>query len=189
MSSNTVLVSGSAMGAAQILIWSYSCVFCLRFPQSSELVHFLLWKLSMYFYIFHGHKVCLVDCVDLIRSLYSWWEGFGSSLATLPLGSILVLFPPLGEGNGNPLQYSCLKNPMDRGVWRVQPMGSQRVRHDWLTFTHFTSTSTSASSLGVCSWGCPGGLEFALVRTKCGIGTATWVPGVWQHQLLRGVGS
>ena len=25
----------------------------------------------------------------------------------------------LGEGNGHPLQYSCLKNPMDRGVWRA----------------------------------------------------------------------
>ena len=25
----------------------------------------------------------------------------------------------LGEGNGNPLQYSCLGNPMDRGAWRV----------------------------------------------------------------------
>ena len=24
---------------------------------------------------------------------------------------------PLGEGNGNPLQYSCLGNPMDRGTW------------------------------------------------------------------------
>ena len=24
-----------------------------------------------------------------------------------------------GEGNGNPLQYSCLENPMDRGVWQV----------------------------------------------------------------------
>ena len=24
-----------------------------------------------------------------------------------------------GEGNGNPLQYSCLENPMDRGTWRV----------------------------------------------------------------------
>ena len=23
-----------------------------------------------------------------------------------------------GEGNGNPLQYSCLKNPMDRGAWQ-----------------------------------------------------------------------
>ena len=33
----------------------------------------------------------------------------------------------LGEGNGNPLQYSCLKNPMDRGAWWVQSMGSQYV--------------------------------------------------------------
>ena len=24
-----------------------------------------------------------------------------------------------GEGHGNPLQYSCLENPMDRGTWRV----------------------------------------------------------------------
>ena len=24
-----------------------------------------------------------------------------------------------GGGNGNPLQYSCLKNPMDRGAWQV----------------------------------------------------------------------
>ena len=36
-----------------------------------------------------------------------------------------------GEGNGNPLQYSCLENPMDRGAWcRLLSMGSQRVRHD-----------------------------------------------------------
>ena len=26
---------------------------------------------------------------------------------------------PPGEGNGNPLQYSCLENPMDRGAWRA----------------------------------------------------------------------
>ena len=24
-----------------------------------------------------------------------------------------------GEGNGNPLQYSCLENPMDRGTWKA----------------------------------------------------------------------
>ena len=29
----------------------------------------------------------------------------------------LPLTPPLGEGNGNPLQYSCLENPMDGGAW------------------------------------------------------------------------
>ena len=28
-----------------------------------------------------------------------------------------------GEGNGNPLQYSCLRNPMDRGVWRAIALG------------------------------------------------------------------
>ena len=28
-----------------------------------------------------------------------------------------------GEGNGNPLQYSCLKNPMDRGAWRATVHG------------------------------------------------------------------
>ena len=28
-----------------------------------------------------------------------------------------------GEGNGNPLQYSCLGNPMDRGAWRATVYG------------------------------------------------------------------
>ena len=30
-----------------------------------------------------------------------------------------------GEGNGNPLQYSCLENPMDRGAWQVQSMSQK----------------------------------------------------------------
>ena len=33
------------------------------------------------------------------------------------LGSILGLGRSCGEGHGNPLQYSCLENPMDRGTW------------------------------------------------------------------------
>ena len=35
-----------------------------------------------------------------------------------------------GGGNGKPLQYSCLKDPMERGFW-PQSMGLQRVGHDW----------------------------------------------------------
>ena len=35
-----------------------------------------------------------------------------------------------GEGNGNPLQRSCLENPMDREPVGLQSTGSQRVRHD-----------------------------------------------------------
>ena len=36
---------------------------------------------------------------------------------------------PGGGGSGNPLQYSCLENPMDRGAWEVTVHGSQRVGH------------------------------------------------------------
>jgi len=38
-----------------------------------------------------------------------------------------------GEGNGNPLQYSCLENPMDRGAWRAIVHGIARVGHDLVT--------------------------------------------------------
>ena len=45
-------------------------------------------------------------------------------------GSIPGLGRSPGEGNGNPLQYSCLQNPMDRGACRLQSIGSHRVRHN-----------------------------------------------------------
>ena len=36
-----------------------------------------------------------------------------------------------GEGNGNPLQYSCLENPMDRGAWWAVVHGvAKEIRHD-----------------------------------------------------------
>ena len=35
-----------------------------------------------------------------------------------------------GEGNGNPLQYSCLESSIDRVEGRLQSMGSHRVGHD-----------------------------------------------------------
>ena len=35
---------------------------------------------------------------------------------------------PPGERNGNPLQYSCLENPMDRGAWRVTVCGVAKNR-------------------------------------------------------------
>ena len=41
--------------------------------------------------------------------------------------------PLLGEGNGNPLQYSCLENPMDRGAWQATVHGVTRVGHDLAT--------------------------------------------------------
>ena len=62
------------------------------------------------------------------------------------LGSILGLGSP-GEGNGNPLQYSCLKNPMDRGAWRAT-VGSGCVFHPTLSsFTPLISLILILSAL------------------------------------------
>ena len=53
------------------------------------------------------------------------------------LGSIPGLGRSLGEGNGNPLQYSCLENPMDGGAWRaiVHGVAKSQTRLSDLTFT------------------------------------------------------
>ena len=54
-----------------------------------------------------------------------------SACNTRDPGSIpgLGRFP--GEGNGNPLQYSCLRNSMDRGTWQATAHGvAKRVRQD-----------------------------------------------------------
>ena len=55
--------------------------------------------------------------------IYTGFPG-GSVVKNLPanagdLGLILGSGRSPGEGNGNKLQYSCLKNPMDRGAWRA----------------------------------------------------------------------
>ena len=44
-------------------------------------------------------------------------EGKVSAYNVGDLGSIPGLGRSLGEGKGNPLQYSCLENPMDGGAW------------------------------------------------------------------------
>ena len=47
------------------------------------------------------------------------------------MGSIPGLGRSPGGGHGNPLQYSCLENPMNRGGWRATVHRSQRVRYNW----------------------------------------------------------
>ena len=56
------------------------------------------------------------------------------------LGLISGLGRSHGEGNGNPLQYSCLENPMDGGVWWATVHGVAKSRTRLIDFT-FTFTS------------------------------------------------
>ena len=65
-----------------------------------------------------------------------------------------------GEGNGTPLQYSCLENPMDGGAWwaAVHGVAKSRTRLSDFTFTfHFhTLEKEKATHSSVLAWRIPG---------------------------------
>jgi len=57
-----------------------------------------------------------------------WWlSGKESACNTGDLGSICGLGRSPGGRNGNPIQDSCLGNPVDRGAWKLQSMESQVI--------------------------------------------------------------
>ena len=64
-------------------------------------------------------------------------EGKASACNAADPSSIPGLGRSPGEGNGNPLQYSCLENPMDRGAWRATVHG---VTKSWTQLSDFTHT-------------------------------------------------
>ena len=85
-------------------------------------------------------------------------------LCAKSLQSCLTLCNPMhyspGEGNGTPLQYSCLENPMDGGAWwaAVHGVAKSRTRLSDFTFTfHFHSLEKEmATHSSVLAWRIPG---------------------------------
>ena len=70
---------------------------------------------------------------------------------------------PVGEGNGHPLQYSCLENPMDGGTWWAAVHG---VAKSWTRLSDFTFTfpfhaleKEMATHSSVLAWRIPGMAE------------------------------
>ena len=68
--------------------------------------------------------------------------------------------PRAWEGNGTPLQYSCLENPMDRGAWWAAVHGVTRSRtrlSDFPLFFHFHALEKEmATHSSVLTWRIPG---------------------------------
>ena len=65
-------------------------------------------------------------CMETLNNWLPWrLSGKESSVGnTRDVGSIPRSGRSPGEGNGNPLQYSCLENPMDRGAWQATVHGA-----------------------------------------------------------------
>ena len=59
------------------------------------------------------------------------------------LGSIPGSRRSPGEGNGNPLQYSCLKNPVDRGTWWITTHGVAKSQTQLSEFHSFNVITQS----------------------------------------------
>ena len=81
-------------------------------------------------------------------------------------GSIPGLGKSFGGGHGNPLQYSCLENPMDRGAWQASVHGVAKSRTLLSDFTfHFHALEEMATHSSVLAsiipgMGEPGGLPY-----------------------------
>ena len=123
-------------------------LYCVRMcPFSTQSVENIYHKRIVYSVKFFLHllrwtyKICL--------SFY--WYG---------VSHLLLVMVYNGEGNGTPLQYSCLENPMDRGAWwaAVHGVAEGRTRLSDFTFTfHFHALEKEmATHSSVRAWRIPG---------------------------------
>ena len=78
-----------------------------------------------------------------------------------------------GVGNGNPLQYSCLENPMDWGAWQATIHRAQRVGHDWSDLAQHAAKSLQS---------CP-----TLCDSIDGSPPGSPIPGILQARTLEWV--
>ena len=105
-------------------------------------------------------------------------------------GSIHGLRRSPGEGNGNPLQYSCLRNPLDRGAWWAIIQKVTNSQEDWGTKHTFSAKTIFSWLLYLCNmfWNQrPPALLFFL-RLFCLFGvlwdsvlTVGWIFYIWKN--------
>ena len=87
----------------------------------------------------------LIDWEEKEKIIPRWWEcSILIEVWVTQVNFSYTLHSRFGEGNGNPLQYSCLENPMDRGTWLAKVRG---VTKSW---TQLKQTSTLKINVSQC---------------------------------------
>ena len=100
--------------------------------------------------------ICYDQCILLAKLLLA----FDLLRFVLQSQICLLLQVSIGEGNGTPLQYSCLENPMDGGAWKAAVHGVTEGRTQLSDFTftfHFHALEKEmATHSSVLAWRIPG---------------------------------
>ena len=116
------------------------------------LFHSILLALSFYY-----HNVIKITC--LLYSTVSFYR----SRTRFSILFYEHLAQCLGEGNGTPLQHSCLENPMGGGAWKAAVHGVAKSRTSLSDFTftfHFHALEKEmATHSSVLAWRIPGMAE------------------------------
>ena len=83
----------------------------------------------------------ILSCPSFLGGFPGGSEVKGSACNAGDVGSIPGSGRYSGEGNGNPLWYSCLENPMDGGAWwaTVHGVAKSRTRLSYLAFTFMSN--------------------------------------------------
>ena len=121
----------------------------------------------MLLFIFYFLEIMLLNEIskNIVCCLYGkvYKENFHyneSLFLKAPIYSLWYLYTKCGEGNGTPLQYPCLENPMDGGAWWsvVHGVAKSRTRLSDFTFTfHFHALEKEmATHSSVLAWRIPG---------------------------------
>jgi len=135
----------------------------------------------MTFYIFHRHWVCLVDCVDLICSLYNWWLGFGSSsLAALPLGFNCGFISTSTCGSSTGVLLLMLP-------WRAWVCPCEDQVWIWCSFLGRRDSGSTGYSAGLEARAAGNIVLYKGVVTSIGQDAPVFLPGeppLWQRTLV-----
>ena len=75
----------------------------------------------------------------------AWWTAVHGVTHSRTWLKPLSMHACVGEGNGNPLQYSCLENPRDGGAWQAANHG---VTQSWTWLKWLSSSSSSRITCG-----------------------------------------
>ena len=124
------------------------------------------WQMFWFYFSTTNGTPLQYSCLENPMDRGNWWaavHGIAKSQTRLSDFTFTSHFhfslSCIGEGNGNPLQCSCLENPMDRGAWWATAHGvaKSRTRLSDFTFTstldcfpYFASIDSTALCVFVC---------------------------------------